>query len=319
MKFSVATPVFNGMPWLRCCLASVMDQALPGGETGCPSPDALKTAIPIQVEHLVQDGGSTDCDLQELARQFGGQYSTGEATSLLPVSANTSYELQVFTETDTGMYDAINRAWRRATGDIISYLNADEQYLPGTLDRVGRFFIENPRIDLVFGDALLLDPEGNPVSYRRVVKPSRAHTRAVHLSTLSCAMFFRRRLLDDGFFFNPKWRAIGDAEWVWRVLGAGVKTGVIHEPLAAFSFTGENLGATASSLQEAQDWKNSGPVGERMAVPALRALHWLKKAAAGAYGKQAVALKIFTCKSPAQRILVQNSALTSGWPKTTKT
>ena len=41
-----------------------------------------------------------------------------------------------FIEKDGGMYDAVNRGYRRAQGDILAYLNCDEQYLPGALKTV---------------------------------------------------------------------------------------------------------------------------------------------------------------------------------------
>ena len=40
--------------------------------------------------------------------------------------------VRAFVEKDQGMYDAVNRGLRRATGEMLAYLNCDEQYLPGT-------------------------------------------------------------------------------------------------------------------------------------------------------------------------------------------
>jgi len=45
-----------------------------------------------------------------------------------------------FIEKDSGMYDASNRGLRRARGEILAYINCDEQYLPGALHRFGPFF-----------------------------------------------------------------------------------------------------------------------------------------------------------------------------------
>jgi glycosyltransferase involved in cell wall biosynthesis len=345
MNFTVATPVFRGLPWLRLCVASVRDQVAAvgcdmqdaeyGTESGQPASTRKnqKREVPsLAVEHIVQDAGSPG--IEEFAHEVGAEfYRNGKLISHSPFDSQAhrpddsgqsvslrsapspSYSLIVSSEPDEGMYDAINRAWQRATGDIISYLNADEQYLPGTLERAGKFFEANPKIDLLFGDALLLNPDGLPIAYRRVVYPSRAHTRAVHLGALSCAMFFRRSLLEKGFFFEPKWKAIGDAEWVWRVLGSGAKAGILNEPLSAFTLTGSNLGATPASLQEASRWRASGSPLERIATPFLRANHWIKKAIAGAYFPQAVTSAVFTARSPDRRVPIQSSALGSQWPK----
>jgi len=326
MNFTVATPVFNGMPWLRLCVASVRDQIsdekaeigdLKAATGDLKAVQQPQVSPPLRVEHIIQDAGSPG--IEDFAREAGAEFCRdGKLVFRFSAAQDFSpfgYHLTLHSESDGGMYDAVNRAWLRATGDIISYLNADEQYLPGTLDRVGRFFLENPQVELLFGDALLLNPAGLPVSYRRVVRPSQAHTRAVHLGTLSCAMFFRRSLLEKGFFFDPQWKAIGDAEWVWRVLGSGAKAGILNKPLSAFTLTGSNLGATPASLREAADWRRSGPSSERLASPLLRASHWMKKAIAGAYFPQAVTSAVFTVTSPAKRFPIQNPALGSQWPK----
>ena len=44
------------------------------------------------------------------------------------------------------MYDAINRGLRRASGEILAYLNCDEQYLPGALQEVAAFFEKHPEL-----------------------------------------------------------------------------------------------------------------------------------------------------------------------------
>ena len=58
------------------------------------------------------------------------------------------------------MYDAINRGWRRAKGEILAYLNCDEQYLPGGLSAVEEFFRRRPQTDVVFADTVVVDLQG---------------------------------------------------------------------------------------------------------------------------------------------------------------
>src|SRR6478672_1877554 len=84
--FSVITPSFRSSDWLKLCIASVADQS-------------------VGHEHIVQDAGSDDGTLDWLPRDP---------------------RAKVFVEKDQGMYDAINRGLRRASGDILAYLNRDE-------------------------------------------------------------------------------------------------------------------------------------------------------------------------------------------------
>ena len=97
---SIITPSFNQIEWLRLAVASVADQE------------------GVEYEHIIQDGG-TDGIKEIVQSEFG----------------NLGKRLQVFVEKDAGMYDAVNRGLRRASGEICAYLNCDEQYLPGTLAR----------------------------------------------------------------------------------------------------------------------------------------------------------------------------------------
>lgn len=67
--------------------------------------------------------------------------------------------------------------------------------MPGSLARVAEHFVANPETSVVFGDAILVDAGGNPLSCRRMVLPRRTRVRFLHLNTLSCAMFLRRSRL----------------------------------------------------------------------------------------------------------------------------
>src|SRR5438309_8408755 len=108
MRISVVTPSFRSSSWLKLCIASVADQA------------------GVEVEHIVQDAQSDDGTLDWLPQDS---------------------RVQAYVEKDKGMYDAVNRGWRRAKGEILAYLNCDEQYLPGGLAAVENFFRLNPRTD----------------------------------------------------------------------------------------------------------------------------------------------------------------------------
>src|SRR5690349_21578927 len=109
----------------------------------------------VSVEHVIQDGGSD------------GIHNAFATT--VETLGRKEYQPRLVVEKDNGMYDAINRGLKSAHGEICAYLNCDEQYLPGTLSQVVRFFASHPEIDVLFGDAVLVDAEGIPLSYRRTI------------------------------------------------------------------------------------------------------------------------------------------------------
>lgn len=273
MRFSIITPSYNPGPWLRLAIASVEDQA------------------GVEVEHIVQDACSDDGTLDWLPKDS---------------------RVQTFVEKDEGMYDAINRGLRRATGEVLAYLNCDEQYLPGTLARVRDFFAAHPEVEVLFGDALLVDDRGAPVSYRRMVLPMRAHVRLVHLNTLTCSTFFRRSIVERGHFFDLRWKVIGDAAWVDKLLSARVAMAAVPEPLAVFAFTGANLGSSPKTLEEMRvmrggDWKAA-------LAPLISLHHRYRKWRAGAYRPHAVDYALYTQSSPDRRQSFSAPKLGFGWP-----
>ena len=153
MDFSIVTPSFNMLPYLKRCYASVADQHGP------------------QFEHIVVDGLSTDGTADWLRRRT-------DITSII--------------ERDAGMYDAINKGVRVARGRIIAYLNCDEQYLPTTLAYVKQYFDRNPDVDVLFGDTLLVRPNGTLLSVCKTYKPAWPLIISSHLYLYSASMFVRR-------------------------------------------------------------------------------------------------------------------------------
>lgn len=273
MRFSIITPSFRNAEWLKLCIASVADQQ------------------GVEVEQIVQDACSDDGTQEWLTKDP---------------------RVRAFIEKDEGMYDAINRGLRRATGDILAYLNCDEQYLPGALARVRDFFAAHPEIDVLFGDAILVDGKGAPLSYRRMVLPQRAHVRIVHLNTLTCATFFRRSVVERGHFFDLHWKVIGDAAWVDDLLRAGLPMATLAEPLSAFTFTGENLGATVRGAEEGKELR--GALWKAALAPVLSLHHRWRKWRAGAYRPHAVQYALFTKDSPDRRVSFADPMLGFDWP-----
>ena len=70
------------------------------------------------------------------------------------------------------------------------------------------------KVEMLFGDCLVVGPKGELICFRKVQKPSKHHVMVSHLPTFTCSTFFRRSVLDKhGLFFDSKWRDLGDAEW----------------------------------------------------------------------------------------------------------
>lgn len=279
-EISIITPSYRQLHWLRLCAASITDQA------------------GVDVEHIIQDA----CSGPDLSAWAGSWMAAHPQT-------------RVFEEKDNGMYDAINRGFRRAGGEILAWLNCDEQYLPGALGKVRDFFRAHPGVDLVFGDALLVSESGKLLSYRRTVPPSLLHTRLSHLNTLSCATFVRRSVVGRGFLLEDRWKTIADGVWVAEMLKARLPLAVIPEPLAAFTILEGNLGQTEIARSERERYlKETAALLEWLRGPVV-AWHRVRKLMAGAYTKRDVATEIYTQDSPKKRKPVEAKGLAFSWAR----
>jgi glycosyltransferase involved in cell wall biosynthesis len=101
---------------------------------------------------------------------------------------------------DTGQADALNRAFRLTTGEIMGYLNSDDLLLPGSLAYVSRFFADNASIDVIYGHRMLVDE--NDCLIGSWVMPSHS-SRALRLADYipQETLFWRRRI----------WNAVGES------------------------------------------------------------------------------------------------------------
>ena len=215
IRFSIATPTRNSLEKLKRCVGSVRGQH------------------EVALEHLVQDADSSDGTPDWLLSQPG---------------------LRAVSEADAGMYDAINRAWARGSGEFFSWLNSDEQYLPGTLARVAAHFDEHPETDIVFGNYIVADSQGRPVALRREIPFRRLYVANSFLNMQSATVFFRRRLFDRGLMtLDSRYRYAADKELILRLAAAGARIRHLPQYLAVFGIDGSNLSTHPGVKQEVEE------------------------------------------------------------------
>jgi glycosyltransferase involved in cell wall biosynthesis len=340
-SFSIVTPSFNQLDWLRLCVASVRDQVPACGgidnsqlqilnsnqqPTCSGSREAGTTGLSIsnqqflpkqqsainnqqspptlRVEHIIQDAGTPG--IEDFAREIGaefyrdgvlvvasteaGRLEIGDRVPSSPRSGSLSsishlpspYRVTIYCESDSGMYDAINRGLRRASGGICAWLNCDEQYLPGTLPAVADWFAGHPEAEVLAGDTILLDPELRPRAYRKAVPPNRRYIQAYQMNLHSSSLFFRRSILERGHWLGSRFRSIGDSEWVAFLLDDGVQIHCLAQPLSTFVLGPDNLSVSAISKAEAAQWRGEMAL-RSMEKVFLRVENIFRRAAAGAY------------------------------------
>jgi glycosyltransferase involved in cell wall biosynthesis len=263
MKFSIITPSFRNSDWLKLCIASVADQQ------------------GVEVEHIVQDSCSDD-----------------ETRNWLPHDSR----VMAFIEKDTGMYDAVNRGFRRASGDILAYLNCDEQYLPGALAAVEKFFAANPKIEIVLAGSIITDGDSNYICHRELMVPNARHVW-FRFPFLTSSVFLRRRVIHEReIFFDTRWRALGDFHWVRALLKNKVPMAACKTFTSVFADTGENMSLKPNAIREKNETDKMIPCWLRLLKPLWIVNHRLRRVAAGHFKLAPASYAIYTKKSPKQRV-----------------
>ena len=263
MDFTIVTPSFRQLEQLGCCIASIADQE------------------GVSVEHIVQDGRTEGfaAFAEKMAKQWPNR---------------AGYQRVMISEPDQGMYDAINRGLKRATGSICAYLNCDEQYLPGALQLVLRRFRSAPETDLLLGDVVVVDGEGKPICLRKMVAPSLAHTWTCHFAGLTAGIFFRRSLVERGLLFDTSYRVAADAEWYVRLLQAGVRAKALGKITSVFREDGGNLGMSPAAREERLRLSRSAPSWMQTLRPWWVAWHRCRRLWHGCHQKSTVAVDLFS-------------------------
>jgi glycosyltransferase involved in cell wall biosynthesis len=173
-KIALVTPSFNQGVFLERTILSVLEQRYP------------------QLEYVIQDGGSTDAT-PAILEQYRPQLTHVES------------------RTDHGQAYAINAGFRRTTGEIMAWLNADDLFLPGALAAVAGFFHTHPEIDVVYGQRICIDLHDQEIGRWLVLEGAeRMLPWANYLPQET--IFWRRRIwervggmVDESYHFAMDW------------------------------------------------------------------------------------------------------------------
>jgi glycosyltransferase involved in cell wall biosynthesis len=200
MKVSFVIPTRNQADFLRRCLDSCLAQRLP------------------DFEILVMDGASTD-GTQDILASYGDR-------------------IRWTSEPDTGQAQAINKGIARATGELIAWINSDDLYEDAqVLGRVVREFEADPQLDLLYGDALLVDARGDLIRPYRNRAFSRPQDLLVSpIGPAQPATFFRRDLFNRAGGLREELHWALDYDLFIRLFGAARKTLYLRRTLARSTF-----------------------------------------------------------------------------------
>ena len=274
MKVSVITPSFRNSRWLKLCIPSVADQQ------------------GVEVEHIVQDACSDDGTQDWLPRDA---------------------RVKAFIEKDGGMYDAINRGWQRADGDVLAQLNCDEQYLPGALEAVARHFQRHPETDVLVADTVVVDAEGKFICCRKCLTPLPG-LLWLYNPTITSSIFIHRRVIEKHkLLFDTRWRYLGDAVWMAEAVNRRLKFAALRRYTSTFADTGENLCLIPAAQREREKKVELTPAWIRRFRWPLIQLNRTRQLLHGTYHQKPFSYSLYTHESPEQRVEIAVANPTCFW------
>jgi len=222
MKVSIVTPSYNQAEFLEQTIRSVLGQGY------------------SDLEYILIDGGSTD----------------GSPAIIQKYADHLAWWVS---EPDQGQADAINKGFRRATGEIVAWLNSDDIYAPGAISQAVTVFEEHPNIGLVYGNAVTFDGAGHPLNDLRGADWGLEGLVAFNM-ICQPAVFMRRKFLEQAGYLDESYHYLLDHHlWLRMAQCAGIR----HIP-QVWAFARHHAGAKNVS--------QAAGFGEE----ALRILEWME-------------------------------------------
>ncbi|WP_405223945.1 glycosyltransferase family 2 protein [Lentisalinibacter sediminis] len=205
MKISIITAVYNRKATIAHAIESCGSQSF------------------SNIEHIIQDGGSTDGTL-ELARALAGP------------------GVKVYSEADKGIYDALNKGIQRATGDVIGLLHSDDFFASESVIEKVASILERSEADGVYGDLQYVSShephsvirnwragEYNPSNLSRGWMPPHP------------TLYLKREVFERWGLYDTSFRIAADYDAILRWLGIGkISLVYIREVLVKMRLGGES-------------------------------------------------------------------------------
>lgn len=228
MTITYVTITYNASAVLQRTLDSVLAQDYP------------------DIVHLIIDGASTD-DTLDLVNSYIERSNASDC----------GHRVQVISEPDKGIYDAMNKGLRSVCGDYVCFLNAGD-FLP-TPETVSKIVEQVSEADclpaVLYGDTDIVDGEGRFLHHRRLSPPEHLTWKSFRQGMLVCHQaFYARTDFAIATPYDLNYRYSADVDWCIRIMKAAEKENVplqnLHMVVANYTEEGQTTLHHRESLWE---------------------------------------------------------------------
>jgi len=223
MKISIITITYNSAKTLPRALESVRSQTY--GD----------------IEHIIVDGASTDGTVEIIKN-----YSKGPSDKV-----PSTKEVRWVSEPDGGIYDALNKGIRMATGDVIGFLHSDDVlYSPDSIGQIAAAF-ESTKADVVYGDLQYCN--GDKVTRRWRSNAFKPSSLKFGWMPPHPTLYVRREVYEQVGEYDSWFRISADYDMILRIFTAGYKTHYIPQVLVSMETGGASNRDAKARLSKTQE------------------------------------------------------------------
>lgn len=192
IRFSVITVCYNAASTICSTIASVLNQTYQ------------------DVEYIVVDGGSKDGTIERLKEV-------------------TDERLRFVSEKDNGIYDAMNKGLKMATGDYLIFLGADDTFFDSqVLERVAKKITN--KTDVIYGDVMLK-------TYKKLYNGRFTRWTWGHRNICHQSIFYPKSVYSK-YTYDEQYRRVADWDYNLRLLIDGIAFHYIAETICTFNDAG---------------------------------------------------------------------------------
>jgi len=213
MLFSIITVTYNASQWLERTVQSIISQS-------CP-----------YIEYIIIDGNSTDGTL-DIIKKYQ--------------SAIAHY----VSEPDNGLYDAMNKGLKLASGDYVWFINAgDTLFSENTVREIVNILDGENLPDIIYGETQIVDRQGNSLALRRLKAPEKLTWKSFSMGMLVCHQSFlvKRTIVEQ---YDLQYRFTADYDWCIRCMKKADTIFNTHLILSQFLEAGLSAANRKESLKE---------------------------------------------------------------------
>lgn len=196
-KISIVTPSYNQGQFIEETILSIINQSY------------------SNFEYIIIDGGSTDNSVEIIKK----------------------YEKHIaywVSEKDSGQSEAVNKGFKRATGEIIGWINSDDILMPDALNKVAAYFDKNKDWNILKGYTVVIDINSNILFNLFMLKQKKWYAKHGIYFIAQPSLFWKRTVLDSIGLLREDFHSAMDQELIIRMFENNFEIGHVKKILAGF-------------------------------------------------------------------------------------